>query len=399
MANGARAVLCEANREPHEGNYWLLLVKSVSEALLKLARTRRKMTAATIIAVSGSTGKTTLKDLIACLLSQRGRVQKSGGNFNSTIGLPLSLLQMEEADFFVLEVGINHVGEMESLSNVLAPDLAILTNVGTAHIGHFSSADVLLEEKCKLAAGQPTNGILLLGEGISRRYCRDLSQSVFTAGWSEDASFRLQNQRHGRNGITADVTDGIRTVCGLSWPIPGSIGASVLSLGGAVGMLFGFSDDELRSGIADAARSAARMNIFEIGHISLIDDSYNASPEAMIASLEALSYLGADYTAALLGDMGELGEQAHCLHELVGESAARSGVRELFLYGDFCGILALGALRGGMDSSHVHVYSFGQEQLLAQDIINFLPRGSTLLCKASRKTALERVIRYLWRKE
>ncbi|MBR7112527.1 MAG: UDP-N-acetylmuramoyl-tripeptide--D-alanyl-D-alanine ligase [Clostridia bacterium] len=396
LQKGAVAVLSEGAAFPGE-NYWHFQVKSTEKALLSLAAARRRLSSATVVAISGSTGKTTLKELIASLLSEIGSVQKSEGNFNSNIGLPLSLLGMQEADFFVLEIGINHVGEMEPLSVMLKPDLAVLTNVGTAHIGNFESRDVLLKEKLKIVSGLSEDGILLLGDGIETSSLASLPQRVLTAGMREDADFKLQNQENGSFGIIADLTVGMRTQKGLSWPVPGSIGASLVALGGAVSALLGLSSEQIKNGFARAARVTPRMRMRDIGPIRVIDDSYNASPEAMAASLEALRYLGGENTAALLGDMGELGSFASCLHNAVGECAAKSHISHLFLYGDFAKDMAEGAIQGGMTPHCVFAYAFGQERMLANKILKTLPRGTTLLCKASRKTALERVMRLLGR--
>ena len=395
LANGAVAVLCDATTELPRGSYWIFRVPSVEKALFALAAERRSRIKASVVAVSGSTGKTTVKEMIACLLSQVGHVCKSEGNFNSTVGLPLSVLGMEEADFYVLEIGINHVGEMEPMSHLLRPDLAVLTNVGTAHVGNFGSPEVLLREKCRIAMGMPEHATLLLGEGIAPTAVEGIAPRVLRVG----VHARLLASQSGPFGIVGDFTDGTRTVKDISWPVPGSIGRSILALGGAIGTHFGLSDQEIRQGLSHAAKAAPRMKIRDVGQFRVIDDTYNASPEAMVAALEALFYLGGGKTAALLGDMGELGDFARPLHEAVGECAARSGIGDLFLYGELCSFIAAGALQGGMPSERVHRYTVGQEQALAQKIREVLPQGSLLLCKASRSMALERVIRLLGREE
>ena len=395
ISRGAVAVLTDTQDQAPKGDYWLWRVPNVEKALLALARERRCDMRSPVIAVSGSTGKTTVKELIFNLLSQVGSVCKSVGNFNSNVGLPLSLLGMEQADFYVLEVGISHVGEMELLSMLLAPDFAVLTNVGTAHVGHFGSAEVLLCEKCKLAVGMPENATLLLGEGLSPCAKEAMRPHVLRVG----ADFRLSDPCHGPLGVVADFTDGTRTVRGLSWPVPGSIGCSVLSIGGAVGTLFGLTDEEIRQGIAQAATTAPRMKIRDVAGFRIIDDTYNASPEAMIAAFEALIYLGGGKTAALLGDMGELGELAAPLHEAVGACAARSGIGQLYLYGELASSMETGALRGGMPPGCVHRFAVGQEAALADEIRQTLPEGTLLLCKASRSMALERVIGLMGREE
>ena len=399
LLRGAAAVLCDSESESAPGCYWQLSVKSVEEALLSLAHARRLLTSACVIAVSGSTGKTTVKEIIASVLSEVGTVRKSEGNFNSTVGMPLSLLGMEEADFLVLELGINHPGEMERLSLSLAPSVTVLTNVGSAHVGQFESAAALLSEKLKITAGQQAGDILLLADTIPREAWQELPQRTLTVGTSDRADFHLVSIKHSKEGVVAALTDGTRTVGDLRWHIPGSIGLCAVGIAGAIGLLFGVPDDGIRLGLARAAAAAPRMKTMSVAGLHVIDDTYNASPEAVIAALEALAYLGGAHTAAVLGDIGELGEVAELLHDAVGECAAHSGISSLFTYGHYAEILKAGALRGGMSVYAVHAFDFGEEQALAAHIRKALPLGTTVLFKASRKTALERVIKELKKEE
>ncbi|MBE6603427.1 MAG: UDP-N-acetylmuramoyl-tripeptide--D-alanyl-D-alanine ligase [Ruminococcaceae bacterium] len=397
LSRGAVAVLTEQELPPLGGNYWVLRVKNIERALLLAAGMRRRLTKARVVAVSGSTGKTTVKEIIASLLLKAGTVRKSEGNFNSTVGMPLSLLQMEDADYFVLEVGINHAGEMEPLAKMLAPELAVLTNVGSAHIGHFADAKELLQEKLKLSVGQRGEDIFLLADSIPHDACLGVHSRMMRVGAGEGADFQLKNIINGKKGVCADLWHGERSITGLKWHIPGSIGMSCLAIGGAVGILFGLSDEAVRSGLLQAAQHSPRMKMLQIAGMHVIDDTYNASPEAMVTALETLAYLSKGACAAVLGDMGELGMLADTLHDAVGECAAHSGISELFTYGNYSEVMAKGALRGGMPPQRVHAFPFGGEQELVAELLRVVPRGATVLFKASRKTALERVIEALGR--
>ena len=397
LSLGAVGVLTEQEIAPFCGDYWFFRVKSIEQGLFSLANARRRLTGAKVVGVSGSTGKTTVKEIIAAVLSQAGTVRKSEGNFNSTLGMPLSLLQMEDADYFVLEVGINHPGEMEPLARALTPDLAVLTNVGSAHIGNFLNREHLLAEKLKITAGQCPSDTVLMADSIARDACFSIPSRVLRVGVSEGADFCLQNIEHGKKGVRADLQYGAHTLTGLHWHMPGSIGLSCLGIGAAVGILFGLSGDAIRAGLANAAQHAPRMKIKQIAGISIIDDTYNASPEGVITSLEALAYLGGEGACAVLGDIGELGALAGSLHDAVGECAAHSGISHLFTYGNYSGVMAAGALRGGMTPQCVHAFPFGEERALAAHLLHTVPRGTAVLFKASRKTALERVIEALGR--
>lgn len=392
LQKGAAAILTE-EIITGTGDYWLFTVPDVTAALQAAAGVRRDLTAATVVAISGSTGKTTVKEIVAAVLGEKGSVQKSEGNFNSALGMPLSLLGMEEADFFVLELGINHPGEMEGLSRLLAPDLTVLTNVGSAHIGHFADYATLLAEKLKLTSGQGRCGIALLSDTVPAAARKGLLPRILTVGTDGKSDFCISNAVMSSDGVRGEVNGQSRTVGELFWPIPGSIGLSCIAFAAAVGILFGLSDNAIRQGLFSAAAAAPRMRRLSFGGLCVIDDSYNASPEAMIAALESLSYLAKGHpSAAVLGDIGELGEHAAALHEAVGVCAAESGIAHLFTYGEYATDLANGAVRGGMDAAFVHAFSYDDTDSLAAAVFRLMPKDSTVLFKASRKTGLERVI-------
>ena len=394
LSRGGVAILTASAPLVGAANCTVLCVDDVEAALLALAAARRREVRARVIAVSGSTGKTTVKELLAVLLATRGTVRKSEGNFNSGIGMPLSLFCMEDADHFVLELGINHRGEMERLTRALAPDLAVLTNVGTAHVGNFADAGELLFEKMKIARGVREGGTLLLPESVSIHAQNTRGLHILTVGTSDLADFRVSRATNTPKGVVADVRWREGEIRALSWHVPGSIGVSCIGIGAAVGVLEGLSSEEIRQGLLAARETAPRMRRLEILGRTIIDDTYNASPEAMVGALETLSYLAGDRpSAAVFGDILELGTHAITLHDAVGECAAHSGISHFFTYGDHSAVMAQGAIRGGMPETLVHSFGFGEEAALARRIIELVPRGGIILCKASRKTALDRVIK------
>ncbi|MBE6581231.1 MAG: UDP-N-acetylmuramoyl-tripeptide--D-alanyl-D-alanine ligase [Ruminococcaceae bacterium] len=388
---GAVAMLCDTGAAPRLEKLPLLEVLSVEGALLRAAAAWRRQLRGKFIAVSGSTGKTTVKELLAAVLSMAGSVEKSAGNFNSTLGMPLSLLAMHGSEYHVLEIGINHRGEMAPLSRALSPRLAVLTGVGSAHIGLFGSRQALLAEKMQLASGLTADGHLLLPEGLAHS-AKDTTR-VLTFGMRATADFCVTGIQHGKTGVVADIAGCGRTLGGLSWHMPGTVGLSCLSLGGAVGLYFGLDGEAIRQGLRQAQSKVPRMKRRIIDGRYVIDDTYNASPEAMIAALEALCYLGEGAPrAAVLGDMGELGGFSASLHREVGAAAAGAGLSHLFLYGRYAGELCEGALFGGLSPRRVHCFAVGEEKGLAAAILETMPRGAYILCKASREMRLERVI-------
>lgn len=395
LAHGAAAVLVPHETPLPKGNYWAFFVRDVSGALLRAAARRRAMTSAHVIAIGGSVGKTTAKEVVAAILSQIGSTFKSEGNFNSMLGMPLSLLSMDEASYFVLEMGINHEGEMASMSRVLQPHLALLTNVGTAHIGHFKSEEALRAEKLQIAVGQHADDLLLLNEEINTADVALLPR-VMRVGVLPTSDVVAKNLICGRGGITLDLALGKRRIEGLSFPLAGRAGRETLTFGAAVGLLMGAEDHAIRRGIAEAAKKLPHRRIFALGERLIVDDTYNASPEAMITALSSFYYVAPDRPrAVVLGDMGELGVHAGHLHERVGEEAAKSGVCALFAYGKHAGDLMIGARRGGLLGECIHLFDFGKEEELCRAIVEKLPTNAAVLCKASHATALDRVVRLL----
>ena len=389
--NGAVAVLTEEKGELGALPLPSLVVPSVKGALQAAAATWRRQLSGQVIAVSGSTGKTTAKELIAAVLRAKGQVLKSPGNFNSDIGLPLSLLAMGQADYHVLEVGVSHVGEMAPLSRMVAPHFAVLTNVGTAHIGSFGSREAVFIEKLSIQSGLLKGGHLLLPYGLAGG--RFQSKEMLTFGEARAADFHVTGVRHSKEGTAADVYYRGRAATDIAWHVPGSIGLSAVAIGAAIGLYFGLDEEEIRHGMTEAAAVAPRMKRRLISGRHVIDDTYNASPEAVIAALEALCYVGEGAPrAALLGDICELGPYAHRLHREVGAAAAGAQLSHLFLYGAYAGALAEGALAAGMAPSRVHCFAFGEEAGLAAALMAAMPQGSYILCKASRAVGLERVI-------
>lgn len=394
----AGAILpCAAGECP--GVPYRILVYDLFKSLLAAAAAHRAHLNGTVIAVSGSAGKTTAKEAITTVLGERGSVRKSRGNYNSSIGLPLSLLSMDEADFYVLEIGISHPGEMEEMSRALAPEIAVLTNIGSAHIGNFGSFEALAEEKLKVASGIRQGGNLLLPENCQYPSIRDEKIKISRFGCGMNCAFRAENIHMDAQGVTLTLCHGEERIPSLCWGIPGEIGVSTLLIVGAVARLCHVGAESLASGIARAAAFTPRMRRMTAGERLLLDDTYNASPETVASSLETLSYLaGKRQSAAVLGDIEELGAFSVPLHEAVGECAGRSGISLLFTYGEKALDIAEAAVRAGLP--HRAVFSFlpGEERELAGAILKKTKHDAVILFKASRKVRLEEVVHAVERK-
>lgn len=394
LQRGAAAVVVVDDVVPLSGNYWLFSVADTEAALLGAAALRREKSNARVIAVSGSAGKTTVKETISAVLAADGcGVSKNAGNYNSTIGMPLSLLGMREADYFVSELGINHPGEMAPMSMALRPHISVLTNVGTAHLGNFRNMSVLTREKLNIAVGQGEGDILLIPGDLELPRSLRLTPRVLCIGTHEHADFRAVNICMNEKGTKADIKCKERMIKNLVWHVPGSIGVSVLAISAAIGILEGKSDEAVRRGLEAAKLATPRMRLISVGTRSFLDDTYNASPEAVKAAIEAARLLAVRRPlVAVLGDMLELGELTVPLHNAAGAFAAAHGVRQIFAYGKYAAAIAEGARAAGMPTSSVFCFAVGEEDALVASLLSETPKDAFLLFKASRKMALDEVL-------
>ena len=369
---------------------WHFQCADTENALLAAAGKWRDICGAFVVGVTGSAGKTTTKDSIAAVL---GDVPHNAGNYNSTVGMPLSVLSFPKSEFWVCELGINHVGEMEKMSRALRPDLGVITNVGSAHIGHFGDFSTLVGEKFKLCEGIGRNGALVVPISLKNVGFPVPLCHVFSVGEGETADFSVENIAVGAFGTRCDLHHGKREITNLAWPIPGVVGKSVLGLCAAVGMLCGRSEAQIRAGLEKAAHAPMHSKAYAAGEMLFFEDCYNASPEACLAALEGLCLLaGARPRVAVLGDMLELGAYSGILHRTLGASVYKSGVDYLFTYGALAAQIARGAKEAGMAASRIFSFAVGEEQLLAKELHARVPADAAVLYKASRALCMERVI-------
>lgn len=389
IAKGACAALVSRDQLPR-GVTAAFCCENAEQSLLQAAASYRKEVDAEVIAVSGSAGKTTVKEAIAAVL---GNVPHSNGNYNSCIGMPLSVLSMPRAAYWVLELGISHPGEMRKMARALSPDMAVITNVGSAHIGAFGDFATLLSEKMELARALDEHGTLLLPSELPTALFVPPACRMLRVGMGHGANMKVGDVRSNAMGVSATLTAKDREVKHLFWPVPGSIGVSVIGHAASVGLLCGRSDEEIRQGLILSGKKTPRMQRIGVGDILIINDCYNASPEAMIASLEVLRHVaGSRPAVAVLGDMLELGTYAPPLHDAVGVFVARLGIHSLYTYGDEASMIASGAARQGMPRDRIRQYCVTERDALAYDLVRELPRDAVVLFKASNGMRLEEIV-------
>lgn len=387
-ATGALVDLKWAGNVPN--NFALLRATDTLQAYQTLAANYRRSLALKVLAITGSNGKTSTKDFAASVLARRFRVTKTEGNFNNHVGLPRTILEAtSEDEVAVWEIGMNHPGEIAALSKIAAPDAAIITNIGVAHIEFMGSREAIALEKGALAEAVEPQGTVVLNaddpftEGIAAR----TRAKVVLAGTTGGA-VRAIEIRQSAEGAEFTIVEGAHR-CRAQLPVAGLHMVQNALLAVATGRAFGLSIEECAAGLAAAPLTKARLQIKEINGVQFLDDSYNANPDSMKAALRTLVELDTEgKRIAVLGEMRELGAESERGHREVGETAAILGVNQLITIGDTAELIAEGARTAGLDKVSSARSTAEAAKLLGQ----VAEPGDLVLIKGSRAARTEQVI-------
>ncbi len=403
LSLGSECVLCERIPDTlSDRRYSALVVDDTLKAVGELAKAYDRRLNHKKVAITGSVGKTTTKEFVAAVLSEHMRLHKTEGNYNSTIGMPLSLLAMRrDTQVSVLEMGMSNRGEIEYLSKIAEPDIAIITNVGSSHMEYLGSRENISSAKLEIVKGLKRDGVAFLNgdEPLLRNREELCGVNCVYVGFSESCDIRAENIRFEEGYTAFDIVHGEKRIDGVHIPTLGKHNIYAGLFAYAVGNAMELCDSVITSGLKNYKAVGMRQNIYNIGGVTIIEDCYNASPESMKAGINVLSEV-ADMRGgrriALLGDMYELGMKSGEFHENVGLYFARQGGDALFTFGELADMIAGGALLGGM--SHESIYrnrDIKRPELSADMLSSMLRDGDTLLVKASRGAKAERVIALL----
>jgi UDP-N-acetylmuramoyl-tripeptide--D-alanyl-D-alanine ligase len=387
-ATGALVDLKWAGNVPN--NFALLRATDTLQAYQTLAANYRRSLALKVLAITGSNGKTSTKDFAAAVLARRFRVTKTEGNFNNHVGLPRTILEAtSEDEVAAWEIGMNHPGEIAALSKIAAPDAAIITNIGVAHIEFMGSREAIALEKGALAEAVQPQGTVVLNaddpftEGIAAR----TRAKVVLAGITGGAVSAIEI-RQSAEGAEFTIVEGAHR-CRAQLPVAGSHMVQNALLAVAAGRAFGLSIEECAAGLAAAPLTKARLQIKEINGVQFLDDSYNANPDSMKAALRTLVELDTEgKRIAVLGEMRELGAESERGHREVGETAATLGINQLITIGDRAELIADGARTAGL----VKVSSARSTAEAAKLLGEIAEPGDLVLIKGSRAARTEQVI-------
>jgi UDP-N-acetylmuramoyl-tripeptide--D-alanyl-D-alanine ligase len=361
----------------------LLLVKDTLEAFQSLARWARRQWARPIVAVTGSAGKTSTKDIIAALLAVRFRTGKTVGNFNNHIGLPLSILRLPgDAEIAVLEMGMNHAGEIRELTTIAEPNHGVVTNVGYAHVENFASIEGVAAAKRELIEGLPSAGVAILNadDPLVIQFGAYHAGRTLTYGFSPEANMRATDAE-----IAADhaafTCQGVRFQTSLSGR------HSVLNIlaGIAVAQVFDIKPRELVAAVANLAPGKMRGERKVWRGATVLNDSYNSNPEAARNMLDVLRTEPAERRIAVLGEMRELGEMSERLHRELGDYAVRAGIDVVVGIHGAARSLVETALKSGAAAT----FFFDEPELAGDFLKDFVKSGDAILFKGSRGTKVE----------
>jgi UDP-N-acetylmuramoyl-tripeptide--D-alanyl-D-alanine ligase len=371
-------------------SFALIRVPDTLRGYQNLAANYRRSLPLEVIAITGSNGKTSTKDFVAATLARGYRVTKTEGNFNNHVGLPQTMLTASSSDeVAVWEIGMNHPGEIAALAKLAAPDAAIITNVGLAHIEFMGSREAIAAEKGALAEAVGAEGTVILNadDPFSQGVAERTRAKVIFAG-IEKGSVQASEVRQSPTGCEFTILEGAHR-CRAQLPVPGIHMVQNAILAVAAGRAFGLSLEDCAAGLASAPLTKARLQIKEINGIQFIDDSYNANPDSMKAALRTLVELDADgRRIAVLGQMNELGEESERRHREVGEAAAELGIDELIAVGATGAAIARAAQKAGLKKC-LSVTSPGEAARILGETA--LP-GDLILVKGSRSARMERVL-------
>lgn len=378
-----KGAVAAVSREP-SGAGPTLVVDAPLAALQTFAAHHRNRYSIPLLALTGSCGKTSTKELLATLLGTKYRVIKTQGNLNNDIGCPMSLLQIDrETEFAVIEMGANHVGEIAQLCRLARPTESAITLVAPAHLEGFGSVENVAKAKGEIAHGLQADGTFYVN--LDNVWCRAIGDA-----------FPGRKVTFGRTGDVAlescviddrgEIRLRIRPLGELRLPLQVPAYTTNVLLAVAVGLEHGIETFE--EPLREACRNSVRFRVSNLGPLTVIDDTYNANPASVAASLEALAARGGGGARfAALGDMLELGATSTSMHRDVGTLAAKLGITKLFAYGPEGRHTVESALEGGIDGEW-----FDSHEALAEAVARVAKAGDALLVKGSRGMKMEGVI-------
>lgn len=392
---GAAGCLTARERESYLPGKFYIKVRSTQRALWELARYYKKLFPIPFIAVTGSVGKTTTKDMTAAVLGARFRVHKTEGNFNNDIGVPLTLLRLEaQHEVCVVELGMDHAGEIDNLARLVEPDMALITNIGDAHIENLGSRENIFKAKCEIFPHLKRDGLAILNgdDPLLAALEGTLAQRTVFVGEGEGLDYTARDLSSDGAGHLFCRVKTPRSQFEANIPALGSHMIYPTLMAAAAAEALGMAPDEIVRGIGAFLPTKMRMNIVRCkGDIVILNDAYNANPQSMRAAAAVLGDAQGRRKVAVVGDMKELGPGSEQFHRAVGGYFAQAGTDRLIAVGDLARFMAEGARDAGLGQADWFPTLDAARNALSREV----RAGVTILVKASRSMAFEKIVDFL----
>lgn len=389
LDNGADAVIVHnieitSNEKEKYSNKTIVEVEDTLKALYEIAKYKRSLYDIPVIAVTGSVGKTSTKDIVASVVSKKYNTLKTEGNNNNNIGLPFTILKLKDHEAMVIEMGMNHFGEISLLTDIAKPTLAVITNIGTSHIGNLGSRENILKAKLEILEGMKIPKVIINNDNdlLHKWYEENKNKiEIHTYGIKNKSELIAQNIKLQEEGsefvaISKERSNSVE----IKVPVGGEHFVYNALCAAEVGHMLGISDEQIQNGIANFELTKKRMDIKKLENGAIvINDAYNASYESMKVSLEFLAKHTGTRKIAVLGDMFELGEYSEELHRKVGEEVAQNGIDILICAGENSKYI----IEEAKKNENIQTYFMNNNEQIVEKLTQELRNGDVVLIKAS----------------
>ncbi|HAT4282457.1 TPA: UDP-N-acetylmuramoyl-tripeptide--D-alanyl-D-alanine ligase [Clostridium perfringens] len=369
----------------------LIKVQNTGRALMDLAKFYREKLGLKVVGITGSAGKTSTKDLVAAVLSDKYKVFKTKGNFNNEIGLPLMILELDSTyDVAILEMGMRGLGQIKELAEIASPDLGIITNIGISHIEILKTRENILKAKMEIATFFDKNNTLVVcGNDDFLGALPEAQYKIVKTGVGENFEIGAKNIALEELSSKFTVYDGEKKE-EFSLDMPGEHNISNLMLGIAIAKELGVSFEEMKRGLKNIEATSMRLELIKKDGFSILNDCYNSSPVAVKSAIDVMKNIEGKRRIAVLGTMRELGHKSEEAHMEIGKYAKENGIEKVLCFGDFSENIKEGYGEG------CTVYENKEE--LIKDLLNIICEGDIILVKASRSLKFEEITKALLEK-
>ena len=382
--------ITEEDRQKYKDKF-ILTVNDTLKALQEIAVYKRSLYDIPVIAITGSVGKTSTKDMVASVVAQKYKTLKTEANYNNHIGVPLTILNLKDHEAMVVEMGMNHLGEISTLTKIARPTIAIITNVGTAHIGNLGSRENILKAKLEILDGLQENGTFIINNDndlLNKWYIENRLRNTITFGIENKSDVMAENIVESENTCTYILKN-------LNEKIVVPVGGRHFVLNSlcsiAVGEVLNIPMDDIKKGIETFELTKNRMDISKIKrNITIVNDCYNASYDSMKAAIEYLGKIQNSRKIAVLGDMLELGEFSKELHEKVGEEIVKNSIDILIVVGKEAKYIKQKAIEKGFRKENIIECDTNDEA--ANNLSNIMKENDYILFKASNGMHFSEII-------